>query len=39
MKRVARSTIAAETQSLSDGCNIAIYINRLVSEILHIDGS
>ena len=42
IKRVVRSTVAAETLSLSDGCNgcdIAICINRLVSEILRVDGS
>ena len=38
VKRVVRSAIAAET-SLSNGCDVAIYINRLVSEILRVDGS
>ena len=36
---VVRSTIAAEMLSLSDGCDVAIYINRLVSEILWVGGS
>ena len=33
-KRVVRSTIAAETLSLSDGCDVCIYLNQLLSEIL-----
>ena len=39
IKRDVCSTIATETLSLSDGCDVAIYINRLVSEILPVDGS
>ena len=39
IKRVVRSTIAVETLCLSDGCDVAIYINRLVSEIVQVDGS
>ena len=39
VKRVVRSTIAVENLSLSDGCDVAVYINRLVSEILRVDGS
>ena len=38
IKRVARSTIAAETSSLSEGCDVAMYINKLVSELLFHDG-
>ena len=38
IKRVVRSTIAAETLSLSEGCDIAMYINKLVSELLFHDG-
>ena len=36
IKRVVRSTIAVETLSLSDGCDVAIYISRLGSEILGV---
>ena len=39
IKRVACLTIAAETLSLNGGCDVPIYINRLVSEILRGDGS
>ena len=39
LKRVVRSTIAAGTLSLSDGCDVAIYINRSVSQILRVNGS
>ena len=35
IKRAVRSTIAAETLSLVDGCDVAIYINNLLSELLH----
>ena len=38
IKRVVRSTIAAETLSLSDGCDVAIYANKLISEIVSPDG-
>ena len=38
IKRVARSTIAAETLSLLEGCDVAVYINRLVPELLFDDG-
>ena len=38
IKRVARSTIAVETLSLSEGCDVAMYINKLVSELLFYDG-
>ena len=31
--RVVHSTIIAETLSLVDGCNVAIYINNLLSEL------
>ena len=31
-------TIAAETLSLSEGCDLAMYINKLVSEFLFNDG-
>ena len=34
IKRVVRSTIAAEMLALSDGCDVAIYINRLVSLVI-----
>ena len=34
IKRLARSTIAPETLSLSKGCDVAMYINMLVSELL-----
>ena len=33
-KRVVRSTITAETLSLSDRCDISIYVKKLISEIL-----
>ena len=36
LKRVV--TIAAETLSLSEGCDLAMYINKLVSEFLFNDG-
>lgn len=39
VKRVVRSTIAVEAPSLSDGCDVAIYTNRLVPEILRVHGS
>ena len=39
VKRVVRSTIAVEASSLSDGCDVAIYTNRLVPEILRVNGS
>ena len=35
IKRAVLSTIAAETQSLVDGCDVAIYINNMLSELLH----
>ena len=35
IKRFVRSTIAAKTLSLVDGCDVAIYINNLLSELLH----
>ena len=38
IKRVARSNIAVETLSLSEGCDVAMYINKLVSELLFHDG-
>ena len=38
IKRVARSTIATETLSLSEGCDVALYINKLVLELLFHDG-
>ena len=37
IKRVVRSTIAAETLSLSEGCDVAMYIYNLVSELLFHD--
>ena len=33
--RVAGLTIAAETLSVSEGCDVAMYINKLVSELFH----
>ena len=36
---MVHSSIAAEALSLSGGCEVTIYINRLVSEILQVDGS
>ena len=39
IKRVERSTIAAETLSLIDVCDVAIYINNLLSEFLHTEPS
>ena len=38
IKRVARSTIATETLSLSEGCDVTMYINKLVLELLFHDG-
>ena len=38
IKRVVRSTIAAETLPISEGCDVAMYINNLVSELLFHDG-
>ena len=38
IKRVVRSTISAETLSLSEGCDVAIYVDKLVSELLYHDG-
>ena len=39
IKRVVCSTSAAKTLSLSDGCDVAMYINRLVLKIVLVDGS
>ena len=38
IKWVVRSTIAVETSSLSEGCDVGMYINKLVSELLCHDG-
>ena len=38
IKRVVGSTIAAETLSLSEGCDVATHVNKLVSELLFHDG-
>ena len=38
IKRVVRSTISAETLSLSEGCDVAIYVDKLISELLYHDG-
>ena len=38
IKRVVRSTIPVETLSLSEGCDEAMCINKLVSELLFHDG-
>ena len=38
IKRVVRSTIAAETLPLSEGCDLAMCINKLVSELLFHNG-
>ena len=35
IKRVVHSAIAAQTLSLVDGCDVTIYINNLLSELLH----
>ena len=35
VKRVVRSTIGAETLSLSEGCDIALFTNKLISEIIY----
>ena len=32
-----RSTIGAETLSLSEGCDIALFTNKLISEIIYKD--
>ena len=37
IERVVGSTIAAGALSLSDGCDVAICIQRLVSEILRVN--
>ena len=37
IKRVACSTIAAETLSLVNGCDVAIYINNLLPELLQTE--
>ena len=34
IKRVARSTITAETLSLSDACDISIFLSKIVSELV-----
>ena len=34
-----RSTVAAGTLSLSGGCDVALYINWVVSQIVQVDGS
>ena len=38
IKRVVRSTTAAETLPLSEGCDLAMCINKLVSELLFHNG-
>ena len=38
IKRVVRSTTAVETLSFSEECDAAMYINKLVSELLFNDG-
>ena len=38
IKRVVRSTTAAEALSLSEGCDVATYIKKLISELLFHDG-
>ena len=35
LKRVVRSTLAAETLSLSEGCDVAFYVNNLLSELFY----
>ena len=35
IERVVHSTTAAETLSLVDGCDVAIYINNMLTELLH----
>ena len=34
-QRVVRSTLTAETLSLSDGCDVTFYVNILLSELIH----
>ena len=34
LKQVVRSTLAAETLSLSDGCDVTFYVNILLSELI-----
>ena len=36
--RVVRSTITAETLSLSEGCDVAFHMNKIVPELLIHDG-
>ena len=37
VKRVVRSTLAAETLALNEGCETAIYISRILQEIIRIN--
>ena len=39
IKGVVHSTIAVETPPLVDGCDVAIYINNLLSELLHMESN
>ena len=34
LKQLVRSTLAAETLSLSDGCDVTFYVNILLSELI-----
>ena len=38
IKKVVRSIIAVETLSLSEGCDVAMHINKLILELLFHDG-
>ena len=37
IKRVVRSTLAAETLALSDGCDESFYVNKVLCELIHAD--
>ena len=37
VKRVVRSTLAAETLALNEGCETALYLSQILGEILHLE--
>ena len=37
IKRVLRSTLAAETLALNEGCETALYLSQILAEILHLE--
>ena len=37
VERVVRSTLAAETLALNEGCETALYLSQILEEILHLE--